>query len=190
MNYQSYKRIRDAAWRFLIENNISRLPISFYDICLRNNIGLYKDADSGYFSDDERGVTFIKDGRYNILVNGADTLQVQRYTMGHELGHIFLGHLSDGKLHTRISGTRAYPKTQIEYEAERFAMGILAPACVLHGLELHSAERIASVCNISTEDARIRADRIRDLNRRNAFFKSSLETQVFEQFRSYISDNV
>lgn len=185
-SYHIYKQTRDAAWRFLIDNNITSLPLSFSDICRANNIKLLRYIGNDYFADDERGITFIKDGQYNIIVNGADSLQVQRYTMGHELGHIFLGHLQNGQMHTRISGTRSDPKAPMEYQAERFAMGILAPACVLWGLDLHSPKDIAKVCYISIEDARYRADRMRDLYKRDVFLASELEKRVFEQFKSFV----
>ena len=186
MNYHLYTNTRDAAWQFLLDNGVDRLPVSFHDICRTNGIGLYKDCGSGYFSADERGVVFLRDGRYNIFLNGADPLEVQRFTIGHELGHIFFGHLIDSGLHTRLTGSRADPKAPEEYQAERFAMGILAPACVLWGLDLHSPKDIAKVCYISIEDARYRADRMRELYKRDVFLASELEKRVFEQFKSFV----
>ncbi len=188
MNYHLYTNTRDAAWQFLLENGIDRLPLSFHNICRANNIGLYKDCASGYFAEDERGVVFVRNGKYNILVNGEDSIGIQRFTIGHELGHIFFGHLYKGELHTRLTGSRADPKSHIEYQAERFAMGILAPACVIWGLDLHSAENISKLCNISLDDARYRADRMRVLYSRNKFLTSRLEMMVYKQFEKFISE--
>lgn len=75
-----------------------------------------------------------------------------------------------------------------EYEAERFAIDILAPACVLWGLDLHTAKDISEACNISERAAQIRAERMEVLYRRNRFLTSSLERQVFEQFRPFINN--
>lgn len=171
MNYQLYKQARDAAWLFLLENNVCSLPVTFSDICRINDIRLMRYLGGDYFENDERGVTYIRDGRFNILVNGADELPVQRFTIGHELGHIFMGHLSDGSLHTRISNKDISQKEPFEYQAERFAMGILAPACVLWGLNLHGAEEIARICNISHAEAESRAARMNSLYKRGKFFR-------------------
>lgn len=58
-----------------------------------------------------------------------------------------------------------------EYEAERFAIGILAPACVLWGLNIHTAaEEISKLCNISITAARIRAQRMELLYKREQEF--------------------
>mgnify|MGYP002964285796 FL=1 len=51
----------------------------------------------------------------------------QRYTILHELGHYLLGHLD-----------KEY-QSEAEYAADRFAADVLMPACVLWGLQLHTA---------------------------------------------------
>ena len=77
----------------------------------------------------------------------------------------------------------------IEYQAERFAIGILAPACVLYGLGIHTAEDIAKVCGISLSAAKIRAERLAVLYQRKSFFCSPLERKVFELFEDFIKAN-
>nr|DAM47978.1 MAG TPA: IrrE N-terminal-like domain [Caudoviricetes sp.] len=111
--------------------------------------------------------TIVNDQCY-IIVDDKLSIAVQRYSIAHEIGHILLG---DG-----------------EYEAERFAIDILAPACVLWGLNLHTAEDIARVCNISITSAQRRAERMRILYDRNMFLSHPLERQVFEQFRDFINN--
>lgn len=183
--YVTYKRVRDAAWQFLIDHHVTSLPIVFSGICRNMEIDLLT-YDGQFFEADERGVACTKNNRRIILINSSDSREVQRYTIGHELGHIYLGHVADDQIHTRLTGTRAEPKPREEYEAERFAMDILAPACVLYGLGIRSAEDIARVCGIPIEEARIRAERMRVLYERDAFFESPLEMKVFEQFRGFI----
>lgn len=73
-----------------------------------------------------------------------------------------------------------------EQEAERFAIGILAPACVLHALGIDSAQDIAKLCNISITAASHRSERMKILNQRNAFLKHPLERAVYEQFKPFI----
>lgn len=110
-----------------------------------------------------------------------DPIKDQRYTIAHEIGHILIGDSSS------------------EYEAERFAMGILAPACVLWGLGIHDSESISELCDISLVSARIRAERMRLLYKRerefiekygrSCFLRSKLEQQVYKQFEPFIYKN-
>lgn len=94
----------------------------------------------------------------------------------HEIGHIVLGHTeSDGRSDVD------------EYAAERFAIGVLAPACVLLGIGVKTAEEIADLCNISITSAKIREKRMQELYDRNKFLTSPLERQVFEQFSDFIN---
>ncbi|MBR1592422.1 MAG: ImmA/IrrE family metallo-endopeptidase [Ruminococcus sp.] len=187
MNYKIYKDARDAAWKFLIENNIKSLPIVFTNICKKNNIMLKRYIGSAYFSDDERGIVYFdRNGHACILINGDDDLCVQRYSIAHELGHIYLGHLTSENICHRLSGSRDNPRLPVEYQAERFAMDILAPACVLWALDIHSAQDIARLCNISLSDASIRAKRMNTLYKRDKFLSSSLEKQVYELFEGFI----
>ena len=189
MNYQIYKNARDTAWNFLIENNVTSLPIVFSGICRTNNIKLMRYVGDEYFADDERGVAYFDNGSPCILVNGNDELCVQRYTIAHELGHIYLGHLSSGNSCHRLSGTRNDPRNSSEYQAERFAMNILAPACVLWALNVRTPKDISELCDISIYDAAIRAERMGRLYKRNKFLSSELEKKVYENFKPFIIRN-
>lgn len=178
MTYDIYTQARDEAWRFLIDNHVDSLPVKLLAICRQKEIALLYDHDEKYLSKAERGRTFIDStGGFSIVLNPTDSTAVQRYTIAHELGHIVLGHFTE----------RTLSPSDMEYQAERFAIDILAPACVLWGLSLHTAEEIAPVCGISMQAAKIRAERMDALYKRNKFLISPLERQVFQQFRPFIS---
>lgn len=175
MSYNNYKTARDAAWRCLIDCSISSLPLKLSFICRHYNIDIIKNSDldidsKARLTENQRGKCVSIDGRFYIVVNDTDIFSAQRYTIAHELGHLII-------------------PTRDEYEAERFAIGILAPACVLWGCNVHSAEDIAKMCDISQASARIRAERMELLYRRNMFLTSPLERQIFDNFSEFIKNN-
>lgn len=170
MNYNDYKKARNASWKCLIDCGINQIPIGLSQICRHYGIRIVKNCNlqQNALASSEHGKSTNISGKYYIIVRDTDPLPVQRYTIAHEIGHILLGDNST------------------EYEAERFAIGILAPACVLWGLGLQSPEDIAKVCNISIKAATIRAQRMKTLYERDKFLTSPLEQKVFEQFKDYI----
>ncbi len=183
LNYEIYKKIRNASWQCLIDCNINSLPTNLSAVCNRFNIRVIENSSlrSHQLKDNERGKTLIFQHDIFIIVRDTDPMPVQRYTIAHELGHILIGH--------NIS----------EYEAERFAIGILAPACVLWGLDVHDPEEIAKLCNISLTAAKIRAEIMELLYQReqdflkskgrSCFLQSPLERKVFAQFQNFINEN-
>lgn len=187
-NYNIYKQARDMAWKFLIENNVTELPLNPLEICKNNGYHLLLDSKNTYLGENDRGISFLRDGQWYIVLNVSDSILIRRYTFAHELGHIYLNHLLCNGRYGRTFGIQGIPKTDDEYQAERFAIDILAPACVLWGLNLHTAKDISEVCNISLESARIRAERMEVLYKRNMFLSHPLERQVFEQFKSFINE--
>jgi len=187
-NYDTYKYARDKSWQFLIDNQISELPLKLSAICKNNGYHLLLDSKGVFLKENDRGATFLKDGQWQIVLNYSDNIKVRRYTLAHEIGHIYLKHtLHDGKF-GRSFGIQRIPKTPEEYQAERFAIDILAPACVLWGLNLHTAEDISETCNISMQSAKIRAERIELLYQRNMFLSHPLERKVFQQFSKFVEN--
>lgn len=170
MIYEIYKNVRNSSWKCLLECGITSIPTNLSKICKHFNIRIIKNSSlkENRLLTNERAKNMLINGNWYIIVDDSESIAVQRYSIAHEIGHILMGNY--------IS----------EYEAERFAIGILAPACVLWGLNIHSAEDIAKVCNISLTSAKIRAERLEVLYKRNKFFTSSLERQVFKQFSDFI----
>ena len=182
MNYEIYKNVRNASWQCLIDCQINSLPTSLSDICKHFNIRIVKNNNLGtnQLKDNEQGKTAIFQNQFILVVRDTDPMCIQRYTIAHEIGHILLG------------------KNISEYEAERFAIGILAPACVIWALDIHEPEDIANLCNISITSARIRAERMELLYKReqefirtrghSSFLQSPLERQVYQQFKPFIDE--
>ena len=179
--YGVYKNARDASWRFLIDYHIDRLPVDLKAIT--DMLGIKVTFDSRrLLNPSQRGTTITNNDKTCIVIRKGCKADENRYTVIHELAHTYLGHpLVDGKYFRTFNVDDAN-----EYEAERFAIDVLAPACVLWGLNLHTAKDISEVCNISITAAQRRAERMAVLYQRNRFLTSPLERQVFEQFKPFI----
>lgn len=178
--YGIYQKTRNAAWQFLIDYNIQELPLDLNPIIEKIGVQI-KYGDERLLKPNQRGLTAISGTETYIVVRKKSSTAETRYTIAHELGHSYLGHLltDSGYIQTDAS----------EYQAERFAIDILAPACVLWGLNLHTANEISQVCNISISAAKIRAERMEILYRRNKFLTHPLERQVYKQFLNFINKN-
>ena len=189
--YDFYREARDKSWQFLLESEVGVLPLPLSAVCQKRDITLMLDTKGIYLTNSDKGVSFkTPEGKFCILLNPADSIPVRRYTTAHELGHIYLNHpMYDGRYGRTFGIQKTATQVPIEYQAERFAINILAPACVLYGLGLHTAEDIARVCGISLSAARIRAERLAVLYQRKSFFASPLERKVFELFEDFIKAN-
>ena len=137
-------------------------------------------------SPSERGKAIAINNTWYIIINDDDTPRSCRFTIAHELGHIFMGHaLQKGYVgHARSRHFVIKPET--ESAADIFASRLLCPAIVLYKLDLHTPQEIMEICDVSYACATIRAKRMKELRQRNRFFQSPLECRVYENFRLFI----
>lgn len=181
MNYGQYKNARNASWQCLIDYRISNLPVKVSQIAKQADIVLLKNSAVNLLSENESGITLMQDDKLYIVYADEQSPQRCRFTIAHELGHIFLGHLfaKNGKGFAITDAA--------EHSANVFARDLLAPACVLHEMQVINADEIANLCDISLEAATYRAERMAELERRNAFYLHPLELQVKKRFADFIS---
>lgn len=183
LNYEIYKNVRNASWQCLIDCCITSLPTNLADFCKHFYIRIIENSSLKIhqLKDNERGKIMIFQNQLILVVRDTDPMYIQRYTIAHEIGHILLR------------------KDISEYEAERFAIDVLAPACVLWALDMHEPEDIAKLCNISITSAHIRSERMELLYKReqeflgtrghSCFLQSPLERKVYEQFKPFIDES-
>ncbi len=182
MNYKDYINSRDKAWRLLIDCNIVELPVKIVKLCADLKITV-----KGYVSaNDDDGYSCMIGGKPYIFVNNKAYEPRQRFTVAHELGHILLGHVGKYELVNREPSSEDNP---IEQAANIFASRLLAPACVLWGCNVQSADDIVKLCHISKQAAEFRMERMRVLYARQKFLTSPLEQQVYKNFEAYIKEN-
>ena len=199
MDYSKYQKSRDLSWQILLDSNIGILPIKISEICKIYSIRmvrystaekLFKQFHLNDRADANDGFTFDN----VIFYNDSQTKKRQRFTVAHELGHILL-HNGNG-IYNREPSTNDNP---IEQEANVFASRLLAPACVLWGLGVTTAQQISDTCNISIQSAEFRMERLKLLYARevehlkkygrSCFLLSSKEQAVYNQFLLYIKEN-
>jgi Zn-dependent peptidase ImmA (M78 family) len=182
LNYGLYKNARNASWQCLIDFKINALPVMVSAIAKSSGILIIKNTDANLLKAGESGITIIQNNKFYIIYNNIENSKRCRFTIAHELGHIFLGHLM---INTSVYRTFAN-RDDTESEANVFARDLLAPACVLHELQILSATDISNLCDISLEAAGYRAERMRELENRNAWYLHPLERQVHKQFEDFV----
>ena len=207
-NYGKYQNSRNASWQCLIDNHIHALPVSVSEIAKRNRIKLCTYSENAELIralgleqlTHNRGFSARTNRNFLILYDDTLPRQVARFTIAHELGHIFLGHLLQpiGSASCTTLNREPSPNDDpLEREANIFASRLLAPACVLWALNIRSPEEIAKLCDLSITAAQIRAERMALLLRREAaflaagqpscFLRSPLERKVYRSFEKYIA---
>ena len=182
--YGVYKNARNAAWQCLIDYKVNALPVDLQRIARQANIRILRNADIQVLQPRESGLSLYDGQQWFVVFDETDSRQRRRFTVAHEFGHIFLGHAL--RTESRFARTFVKDKPVYETEADIFASRLLAPACVLWALNLHTAEEIADVCNISITAAQIRAQRMEVLYARNKFLTHPLERQVLENFEQFV----
>ncbi len=187
-----YQKTRDLVWEMLIKRNISSLPVKISDICRAEGVKVIPYSAGGELlkklnleerARENDGLSNAPQGQRLIFYNDSCIIGRQRFTVAHELGHHILGHVGKYELVCREPHPQDNP---IERDANIFASRILAPACVLWGLKVETAEQISRLCNISNQAAQFRMDRLNILYNRRRFLTSDLEWQVYAQFEPYI----
>lgn len=207
MSFQQYQEERDAAWMLLIKHNVRALPTDILSMCEKEGIvvrsfsfarerGVIEALGLESATVGNDGLAFSVGGRPMILYDDRKTVQRQRFTIAHELGHIINGDV--GRTPTQRNHEPSEDDTGIEARANMVAARILSPACVLWALRVSSAQEIARVCGISMPAAHWRFQRMQRLYQReqewlarygqSCFLQSPLERAVFKNFREYIEE--
>lgn len=185
MNYGKYKNARNAAWQCILDYDIRTLPVEVTNIIRKSNdINLVKNSDVNILQNNASGVTIVNNNSFIIVYRDTDSSRRCRFTIAHELGHIFLKHM----LVDEIAYRTFKIQNDTESAANVFARDLLAPACVLHELKALTAAEISRLCNISLEAATYRSERMQELEKRNAFYTHPLEKKVLRQFELYIDN--
>lgn len=200
--YQRYQQARDAAWETLIACGVSSLPVNAKEIAEKLGVQILpwpERKDSLFSLLEKAGGGICRSlrirGKWHIfLQSGQMDDQHVHFAIAHELGHVMLQH----DLLPLSPGIRAFrsrenegdvmddPLDLSDYAADIFAIRLLAPACVLHGLNIRKREYLIRITGLPPKAAALRAERMGLLRERNAFLSHPLERKVHDQFLPFI----
>ena len=185
--YGIYQNTRDSAWQCLLDYGIDSLPVDVLKIARAAGFHVIKNSNVNILSSNEHGRSYFDGNKWYIIYDDKDSTEVSRYTVAHELGHIFLNH---ELVHIKYSHTQQIKTTPAsEKQANQFATRLLCPACVLWAYGLYTEEDIARCCRVDGKIALERAKRMKTLVKRNKFLTSPIEKRLYYEFFEKKKDN-
>ena len=206
-SYRRYQHIRDTAWRALLRLDAPSLPVR--PEALAEKIGVVI-ADRALAQRQEHTARLLEKApggaaasvkvknQWYIFVSSGLEGSVRRFALAHELGHILLEHplRPVGRDMWAVTGPDNIGDLSDAAEddpdcgADMFALRLLAPACVLHEARADSPGAIMTLCGLPPRAANMRAERMELLNRRDAYYESSLERKVRDHFLPVLRGSV
>lgn len=201
--YRQYQKARDTAWRALLRMREKRLPVDSGALAGLLGVEIHPFPDR---QENERLWTLANQVRgvcVSLRVRGAwhifvrdETLDdaQRRFAVAHELGHLLLG----AETRSLAPHVRCFDgvdnqgdliedsQDTADYAADIFAIRLLAPACLLHELDVDASGGIMALCGLPPKAAALRAERMALLNQRNVFYTNPLERQVRDAFRPWL----
>lgn len=166
--------------------HLDSLPIDVLKITREADIRVIRNSMVNDLLPGERGKAYYDGIKWIIIYDDLQPTVVSRFTVAHELGHIFLGHELQRLKYADVEEFKRKPKS--EQQADQFALRLLCPACVLCGLDLHTTDEIADICRVPHDAAKIRAERMELLYQRSKFLTSPLEQEVYENFKDFVEN--
>ncbi len=146
-----------------------------------------KDSDAKVLTKTMRGQVVYSGKQWTIIYNDKMTVDQIRFTLAHEIGHMYLQHnLYKPKDRIIQPVFRSYPSA--EKQANMFAERLLCPSCVLAALDPQSPEEIVELCHVELSVAKRRYKRMLELNNRNKYLTDPLEKELYELFLPFINE--
>lgn len=120
--------------------------------------------------------------RYLILYNTEMNAGRIRWTLAHEIGHIYIGHLEVIEEAELAYNEQRDFYDQFESEADYFAWNLLAPLPIMREMGVCSASEIKSTYGLSNQAAALQFDRYTKWTRSHV--KTAWESGMLRVFRS------
>lgn len=196
-------------WDILLGINAKSLPVSVRDICTYLKIRTLSYRNAEKFAEENRlndymrndAFSYKEGSHFTLLYNESLPEDELRIAILHEVSHIVSGHCDtendsfDGRC-TTYNKVNGKDSDEVEDSAYAFATKLLAPAAVLWALKIRNYKEIEDLCAIPRKYARLRADRMEDLYKREkhllakegrtCFLRNRHEAAVYENFKPFI----
>ncbi|WP_342515449.1 ImmA/IrrE family metallo-endopeptidase [Sutcliffiella sp. FSL R7-0096] len=164
-----YNKVMVHVNNLFIQEDIKTFPIDPFQIIENNKWGLvtYSELawEKGVLVEDiieafqsEDGYTIYDGTNYTIAYNNTIKNRGRiRFTLMHEIGHIYMNHLVDFEETILMRNTLTEKKYKVlENEANSFARNILAPVMVVKDLKINSIDDVITYFEISRKAASVR----------------------------------
>jgi Zn-dependent peptidase ImmA (M78 family) len=151
--WQQARSHRVAAAELLRWAEVNAPPVPIEMVCARLGVRVQKINQPGW-----DGALTIQGDQATIWVNAGVAPQRQRFTIGHELGHLVL-HRGTMEFRDHITMTGVDPK---EREANRYAAELLMPESFIRAFSMgRTPEQLAALFEVSPQAMGIRRQALR-----------------------------
>lgn len=186
--------IRNMAYRFLLKENISSLPVSAISILIHHQYYLrYYTRINGIDPDkliDVYGNAFVKTMpppySYNIAVNRDCEETDANWAIMHSIACIELGLVGDDIMGIGSKGWDNATRLAA-MEADLFTLFVMCPDIILKTLKLTNPNDIATMCNVPLKKAIIKSKYFSSFDYLIPI-KTPTEQKILSNFREYISE--
>lgn len=123
----SQQDIEKKAIELLNMHELNQVPVNLFELCDRLNISISNTKFKEYENDYIVGaIKKESNGNVKIYINKDDSISRNRFTMAHELGHYYLGHLGQSGQRMTLARRDGYnTHDDIEKQANQFAAALL-----------------------------------------------------------------
>jgi Zn-dependent peptidase ImmA (M78 family) len=198
-SYDNYENARNAAWTVILDCELSELPIDLKSVTKTLDIRVMSyDDGKKIISPLINCERLLKTDGFSIVINnikaiyyndGIHSIGQRRFTIAHEIGHLVLGHNTQGNIKFRYSlfnSENAGTAHPCEIVANVFARNLLMPTVILKEIGLHTPREIMQACNVSYRSASVCAKRMRVLCKHNEWKTTPLEMKIRNRFMPFI----
>ena len=186
--------ITKAAWKLLADEQITSLPVRPSQIARAHRVAIHlyeAFANSAQCSMEEVVRRYGPDGftvrypgpQYLIFYNHGNP-QRTRWTMMHELAHIFLGHILQNE---PVLCVNTRHRDVYDVQADNFAARVLCPDVVAHFCGVKSAQELRKLTDLSAQASENRWKDLCERRLENDFLTDQDEQAVYENFRPFIN---
>ena len=196
-NSARYNYVNEKVFNFLISENITEFPLNPFEIIKQNKWGIvkYSEIMKEFNCNLDTVIKILKshdaytqyDGNnytitYNDLIDYPDRIL---FTLMHEIGHIYLGHLIDFEETTIYRNNLVRKKYKVlENEANAFSRNSLAPEPLITNLKSKKIYIIKKIFNISNKAAETRLRFLKEDSKINN--QLNISQKICNQFKNFM----